>query len=202
MTRKLRIVLASAVALMVISTGGFVALLLTLLAPQSAGSSINSIGGPFTLTASDGRTVTDQTYRGKWVLIYFGYTSCPDACPTALNDMGLALERLGTEAAGLQPVFITVDPKRDTRDMLAEYLKSFDPHVIGLTGGVDQIAATVKEYHVYVSAHPASDGNYTVDHSNFFYLLNPTGKFVNVIPGDLSDEGIATRIGHFMSKTG
>src|SRR5260370_1063828 len=83
--------------------------------------------------------VTDQTYRGKWLLIYFGYTSCPDACPTALNNMGVALDRLGPEAAALQPIFITVDPKRDTREALAEYLTSFDPHIIALTGTEDQI---------------------------------------------------------------
>ena len=146
-------------------------------------------------------TVTDQTYHGKWVLIYFGYTSCPDACPTALNNMGVALDRLGPEAAALQPVFITVDPKRDTREALAEYLKSFDPHIVALTGTEDQIAAVVKEYRVYVSAHQESSGNYTVDHGSFLYLINPEGKFARVIAGDVSGEELAGRLRHWMNKS-
>src|SRR5947199_2146908 len=129
MTRGLRILLACTVALLVVGAGGLAALMLIPSAPQKTNSMLGALGGPFTLTATDGRTVTDQTYRGKWVLIYFGYTSCPDACPTALNNMGVALDRLGPEAAALQPVFITVDPKRDTQETLAEYLKSFDPHI-------------------------------------------------------------------------
>src|SRR5947207_330982 len=125
MTRGPRILLACAVALLVVGTGGLAALMLVPSVPQTTSSMTDALGGPFTLTSADGGSVTDQTYRGKWVLIYFGYTSCPDACPTALNNMGVALDRLGADAAALQPVFITVDPKRDTRDALADYLKSF-----------------------------------------------------------------------------
>lgn len=201
MTRNLRILLTCAVALMVIATAGLTALMMIPSAPQTTNSMVGALGGPFTLTAADGRTVTDQTYRGKWVLIYFGYTSCPDACPTALNNMGIALDRLGPEAGALQPIFITVDPKRDTREMLTEYLKSFDPHIVALTGTKDQIAPVIKEFHVYVSAHPESGSNYTVDHSSFYYLVNPEGKFVRVIAGDVSGEELSARLHHWMSKT-
>ena len=202
MTRGLWLVLISAVALLVISAGGLVALMLIPSAPQTTNSLVGALGGRFTLTATNGRTVTDQTYRGKWVLIYFGYTSCPDACPTALNNMGVALDRLGSEAGALQPVFITVDPKRDTREALAEYLKSFDPHIVALSGTEEQIAAVIKEYHVYASAHPESGGgNYTVDHSSFYYLINPEGRFVRVIAGDVSGEELAARLHHWMNKT-
>ena len=159
--------------------------------PKITSSLTGAIGGPFALTSADGRTVTDQSYRGQWQLIYFGYTSCPEACPTALNNMGVALDRLGPDAASLQPIFITVDPKRDTREALAEYLKSFDPHIVALTGTADQIAAVVKEYHVYVSANSESGCDYTVDHSSFYYLINPDGKFVNVMPGDLPGDDMA-----------
>ena len=145
--------------------------------------------------------VTDQTYRGKWLVIYFGYTSCPDACPTALNNMGVALDRLGPEAAALQPIFITVDPKRDTREALAEYLKSFDPRIVALTGTGDQIAPVVKEYRVYVSLHSETGSDYTVDHSSLYYLINPDGKFVNVLPGDLSGEDMANRLRDLMKQT-
>ena len=187
MTRNIRILLAGAISLMVIATAGLAALMLIPASvPKITSSLASAIGGPFELTAADGRTVTDQTFRGKWLLIYFGYTSCPDACPTALNNMGVALDRLGPDAAAVQPIFIIVDPKRDTQEALAEYLKSFDPHIVALTGTADQIAAVVKEYHVYVSVNSASGGDYTVDHSSFYYLINPDGNFVNVMPGNLS----------------
>ena len=192
MTRNIRILLAGAISLMVIATAGLAALMLIPASvPKITSSLASAIGGPFELTAADGRTVTDQTFRGKWLLIYFGYTSCPDACPTALNNMGVALGLLGPEAATLQPIFITVDPKRDTREVLAEYLKSFDPRIVALTGTAEQIAAVVKEYRVYVSAHSESGGDYTVDHSSLYYLMNPDGKFVNVIPGDLPGDDMA-----------
>lgn len=201
MTRSLWMLLACAVGLFVVGTGGLAALMLIPSAPTTTSSMAGALGGPFTLTATDGRTITDQTYRGKWVLIYFGYTSCPDACPTALNDMGVALDRLGAEAGALQPVFITVDPKRDTREALTEYLKSFDPHIVALTGTEEHIASVIKEFHVYVAAHAENgDGNYTVDHSSFFYLINPKGRFVRVIAGDVSGEDLAARLHHWMNK--
>jgi protein SCO1/2 len=183
MTRGLRIALVCAVALLVIGTGGLAVLMLMPSTPQTTDSMAGALGGPFTLTAMDGRAVTDETYRGKWTLIYFGYTSCPDACPTALNNMGVALDRLGADAAALQPVFITVDPKRDTRTALAEYVKSFDPHIAALTGTNEQIRAVVKEYRVYVEIEPGKGSDYIVNHSSYYYLINPEGKFVRVIAG-------------------
>jgi len=200
MTRNLRILLVCAIAVMFIATAGLAGLMLMPgSAPQIGKSLTGAVGGPFTLTASDGRTVTDRTYRGKWLLIYFGYTSCPDACPTALNDMGVALDRLGPEAAAVQPIFITVDPKRDTREVLSEYLKSFDPHIVALTGTEEEIAAAAKAFRVYYAAHDAA-GGVLVDHSSFFYLIDPQGQSVDLMAGDLAGEGIAARIDHFMRK--
>ena len=194
--------LAGAVSLMVISAGGVAALMLIPASmPKITSSLAGAIGGPFTLTSADGRTVTDRTYRGKWLLIYFGYTPCPDACPTALNNMGVALDRLGPDAAALQPIFITVDPKRDNREVLAEYLKSFDPRIVALTGTADQIVTVVKEYRVYVSAHSESGGDYLVDHSSLYYLINPDGRFVNVMPGDLPGDDMADRLRGLMKHT-
>ena len=161
----------------------------------SAASSV-TIGGPFTLIDTNGKTVTDQTYRGKWILIYFGYTFCPDACPTALNDVSVALEKLGARADRIQPLFITVDPKRDTPQVMAEYLKSFDHRIVGLTGSQAQTDSVAKAYRVY-AASQESDGDhdhYLVDHSAYFYLMNRDGKFVNVIAGDLSGDQIADRL--------
>src|ERR1700738_5390588 len=112
-----------------------------------------TIGGPFTLLTPDGTTVTDQTYRGKWLLVYFGYTFCPNSCPMTLNEIATALEKLGTDAAKLKPLFITVDPQRDTREVLEQYTQSFDPRIVGLTGNPEQIAAVAKEYGAYWAAH-------------------------------------------------
>jgi protein SCO1/2 len=202
MTRTLRILLACSIALMVITAGGLAALLLLPVPlPQSTTSMTGVIGGPFTLVASDGRTVTDQAFRGKWMLIYFGYTSCPDACPTALNNMGVALDRLGSDAASLQPVFVTVDPKRDTPEALAEYLKSFDPHIVALSGTEEQVSAVVKGYRVYVEVQPGGDKDYLVNHSSFFYLINPEGKFVNIVHGNVSGEELADRVRQLMQRT-
>ncbi len=199
MTRNLRILLACAIVLMVAAAGGLAALMLIpASAPQLARSLTGAIGGPFTLTASDGRTVTDRTYLGKWLLIYFGYTSCPDACPTALNNMGVALDRLGAEAVSLQPVFITIDPKRDTQEALAEYLKSFDPHIVALTGTEEQIATVVKAYHIYVEVQSGGGKDYLVNHSSFFYLINPDGKFVNIVRGEASGEELADKVRKLM----
>jgi len=161
--------------------------------PKVATSRTAAIGGPFTLVSTNGDNVTDQTYRGKWLLIFFGYTFCPDACPTALNNISVALENLGADADKLQPLFVTVDPHRDTREVMAEYLKSFDSRIIGLTGPQDQIDRVVKEYRVYVASQKSDsdDENYFVSHSAYLYLMDPQGKFVNVIQGSEGGEEIA-----------
>ena len=163
-------------------------------APKVATSGTAAIGGPFTLVSTNHGSVTDQTYRGKWLLIFFGYTFCPDACPTALNNISVALEKLGADAGKLQPLFVTVDPQRDTREVLAEYLKSFDSRIVGLTGSQDQIDRVVKEYRVYVASQKSEtqgDDNYLVSHSAYIYLMDPQGKFVNVIQGSEAGEEIA-----------
>ncbi|MFH1344101.1 MAG: SCO family protein [Pseudomonadota bacterium] len=169
--------------------------------PKPTTSGAAAIGGPFTLVATNGEVVTDRTYRGKWVLIFFGYTFCPDVCPTALSNMTVAMEKLGSEAAKLQPLFITVDPERDTRDVLTEYLKSFDPRIVGLTGTQAQIGGIVREYRVYVAQQKseASDKEYLISHSGYIYLMNPEGKFVNVIRGGEDGESIAASLRREMS---
>jgi len=160
--------------------------------PAVTYSGTATIGGPFTLVATNGQTISDQTYRGKWVLIFFGYTNCPDACPTALNTISVALEKLGSEAVDLQPLFVTVDPQRDTRDVMAEYLKSFDSRILGLTGTKDQIDSVIKEFHLYVSRDkPDSDGSYFVSHSSYIYLMDRQGTFVDVIQGAADGDAVA-----------
>ena len=161
--------------------------------PRVVSSGTAAIGGPFQLVSTNGHNVTDQSYRGKWLLIFFGYTNCPDACPTALNDISVALEKLGSDAAKLQPLFITVDPARDTREVMSDYLKSFDSRIVGLTGSEEQVDGVVKEYRVYVSRQKpeASGDDYLVSHSAYLYLMDPHGQFVNVIQGSEDGEAIA-----------
>lgn len=144
----------------------------------ATGEPVN-IGGPFRLTDQNGATRTDQDYRGKYMLVFFGYTYCPDVCPTTLAVMKSALDMMGSRADRVVPLFITVDPKRDTPEKLKSYLSSFGPRFIGLTGDDRAIAQVAKEYKVYYQVHPAQNGgDYTVDHSGVVYLMDGSGAFV------------------------
>jgi len=149
------------------------------------------VGGPFTLTTPDGRVVTDRSLRGKWLIIYFGYTFCPDACPTALNDISIALEQLGPLADKVQPLFITLDPERDTAQVMADYVGSFDPRFIGLRGTPEETAAVADEYRVYYAVRQLGHGEYALDHSSFIYVMNPEGEFAKILTGDLPGHQMA-----------
>ena len=156
--------------------------------------SVPHITGHFTLATLDGRPVTDESYRGKWLIIYFGYTFCPDACPTALSNIGSALDRLGSLASQVQPLFVTVDPVRDTTKAMAEYLKSFDPRIIGLRGTPEQTEFVAKQYHVYYRARSLGDGQYAVDHSSYIYVLDPQGEFAGLLTADLPGHQLADEL--------
>ena len=134
MNRRHERIRLSTVGLLILSSIVFASTLVMSQPPARAATSDVTIGGPFTLSAPDGTTVTDQTYRGKWLLVYFGYTFCPNSCPTMLLEIATALEKLGPDAARVQPLFITVDPQRDTPEVLQQYTQSFDPRIVGLTG--------------------------------------------------------------------
>jgi len=152
-----------------------------------------SVGGPFTLVDGDGRTVTDQSFRGKWLVIYFGFTFCPDACPTALNTIAGSLEALGPEAARIQPLFITIDPDRDTPPVMKQYVAAFDDRIVGLTGTPQQIAAVAKAYRVYYKK--VGDGaSYTMDHTTALYVVGPDGRFNSLLPHDLTADEMAKRL--------
>jgi len=162
------------------------------LRPPVTPSGTATIGGPFNLAATNGQSVSDRTYRGRWVLMYFGYTHCPDACPAALNNISAALEKLGGEANTLQPLFVSVDPARDTREVMNDYLKPFDPRIVGLTGTKDQIEDVVKEFHLYVSRMKSADhgDEHIIAHSTYIYLFDPQGTFVDVIQGGATGDEI------------
>lgn len=159
-----------------------------------------TVGGPFTLTAPDGTTVTDETYRGKWLLVFFGYTSCPDICPTTLSEIAAAIEELGPDAAKLQPLFITVDPERDTPEVMGSFTAAFDPRIVGLTGSPQQIAAVSEAYGAYGVARQGEAGgdDYLMDHGTYIYIMNPQGQFVEGLDSDTPSSGIAARLGELV----
>jgi len=136
------------------------------------------IGGPFHLTDQDGRAVSDQDLKGKPALIFFGFTHCPDVCPTTLFDVSEVLRGLGPDANRVGAAFITVDPERDTCASMKDYLSSFDPHLRGLTGDPDAIKAVAKAYRVYYKKVPLEGGDYTMDHTAIVYLMSKDGHFI------------------------
>ncbi|CAA7618185.1 conserved hypothetical protein [Magnetospirillum sp. LM-5] len=160
---------------------------------QSASSGNGAIGGAFTLVDHQGRTVTDQDFRGRWLLIYFGYTFCPDVCPTSLTLMTSALDRLDeVQRAKVTPVFVTVDPVRDTPEVMAGYVSAFTADMVGMTGSEEQVAAAMKAFKVYAAKVKSDDPTaYTVDHSSILYLIGPDGRFVQHFPHGVGVEDIA-----------
>jgi protein SCO1/2 len=160
-------------------------------AEQPAQTAAVSVGGPFTLVDQDGHKKTDRDFRGHFVLLYFGYTYCPDVCPTTLALMADVLERLGPKAARIAPLFITIDPDRDTPAVLKKYLAAFGPRFVGLTGSAADIAKVAHLYRVYYAKNKLAGGNYSVDHSSVIYLLDPNGKFVKAYVDDAPPAAIA-----------
>jgi protein SCO1 len=181
------------VALLLLGTGAFL-----WLSGEAGGP---TVGGPFALVNGDSHPVTDRDFRGKYLLVYFGYTYCPDVCPTTLNAVADALDKLGKTADRLQPLFITVDPRRDTPGVIKQYAAAFSPRVLGLTGTPAEIAAVAKEYHVYYAEHRTGPGpnDYSMDHSSILYLMGPDGRFIAPIRADATGAEIAAEIGKLMS---
>jgi protein SCO1/2 len=139
---------------------------------------VAAIGGPFSLTDQDGRAVTDRDMKGRPFLVFFGFTHCPDVCPTTLFEVSEIFRALGPDADRARALFITVDPERDTPAVMKDYLSSFDPHLSGLTGDPAEIAAVAKAYRVYFKKVPLDEG-YTMDHTAIVYLMDKTGRFVS-----------------------
>lgn len=182
------------VVLVVAGITGFGALWLTRslpVGPISSGTAL--VGGPFSLTDQDGKRVTDHDFRGKYMLIFFGYTFCPDVCPSELQVMSAALDELGAAADKIQPIFITIDPARDNPETLKVYVSNFYPRLIGLTGTDDEIAAVAKAYRVYYAKAQGSENktDYLMDHGTILYLMGPDGKFVTHFTYGTEAKGLA-----------
>lgn len=138
----------------------------------------SAIGGPFQLVDQSGQTVTDKNLQGKPTIIFFGFTHCPDVCPTALFEMSEILRAMDKDANRINAFFVSVDPERDTPAIMKDYLGSFDPHLKGLSGSPEAVAAIVSAYRVYAKKVPLKDGDYTMDHTALIYLMDRDGRFV------------------------
>ena len=160
------------------------------------------VGGPFTLTDHTGKRVTDQDFRGKLLLVFFGFTNCPDVCPTALQVMAAALDKLGPNAARITPVLISVDPAHDTPAVLATYVASFHPRLVGLTGSQAEIDAVAKAYRVYIKKvpDPKSTAGYTIDHSSIIYVIGPDGAYRSHFTHANSPDVMAERLSGLLQK--
>jgi len=173
---RLMIVLGAFVAGLVLCLGAILTLGGSLSAPAVRQAA--AIGGAFQLTDQNGSQVTEQDLKGKPFLVFFGFTHCPDVCPTTLFDVSEVLRKLGPDADRVGALFISVDPARDTPDKLKDYLSSFDPHLRGLTGDEAAITAVAKSYRVYYKKVPLDGGEYTMDHTALVYLMDKEGHFV------------------------
>jgi protein SCO1/2 len=197
-----RFVLVAALfaGLVILGAGAFLALSLHETPRGAAGTLLASaIGGPFRLVDQNGKTVTDADLKGKWSLVYFGYTHCPDACPTALNDIAIALDELGPQRNAVRPVFVTVDPERDTPAVLKSYVTAFDAPILALSGTPEEIAQAAKGYRVYYAKHPEAGGDYSMDHSSVIYVMDPEGRFTASFTQENSPEEIAERLKKLLS---
>ena len=198
-TRPVRTGLAFAgvlLAVALLGTGGALLLL-----GGGPGADPGTVGGPFTLTDGAGRQVTDRDFRGKYLLVYFGYTACPDACPTTLNEIADAMGRLGPDAARVQPIFVTLDPARDTPAVVRDYAAAFGPHIVGLSGTQAQVDQVASEYRIHHAVHRTgpNPGDYTVDHSSVVYLMGPRGRLLAPIRADEAGPAMAADITRHLS---
>lgn len=154
------------------------------------------IGGPFSLVEPGGRRVTEKDYAGRPMLVYFGFTHCPDVCPAGLQVIAAALDRLGDKAKGVTPLFITVDPERDTPEVLGQYVASFHPAIVGLSGTPEDIAGVTKAYRVYATkvANEDAPDRYSIDHSTFMYLMDAKGGYVKHFPHSVDADALAAEL--------
>lgn len=184
-----------------LAAGVMTAVLITILSDQTSGPTTAAtgkalIGGPFNLVDPSGKRVTDKDFAGRPMLVYFGFTHCPDVCPSGLQVIAAALDRLGDKSKDLAPIFITVDPERDTPEVLGKYVASFHKGIVALSGSPDDIAAVTKAYRVYAKKTPdeKNPGEYSVDHSSFMYLMDKNGQFVKHFPHSVDAEKLADEL--------
>ena len=154
-----------------------------------------ALGGPFTLVDHTGRTVTERDFAGRPLLVYFGFTYCPDVCPTELGTIAAALDAMGTAGERVTPVFVSIDPERDTPAAMADYVARFHPRMVGLTGSAEQVAQAARAYRVYYAkVRPRDSSDYLMDHSSFIYLVGPDGRVRSLFRPETTPEAIAAAV--------
>ncbi len=200
--RKIRLVLWATVGIAALGTTALLTGIVPLNKPLPASSSsgVADIGGPFKLTSHKGRPVTDADLRGRPFLVFFGFTHCPDVCPTTLAALTARYEALGPSAKELTTILVTVDPERDTQELLALYMEAFDPSFIALRGSVAEIDAMVKTYRAYAQKVPLAGGEYTMDHSGSVYMMDRAGRFVGTLDRHESEEVQLAKLRRLIGK--
>lgn len=181
----------------ILGIGGGVLANRTLLSGEQETGGTPLIGGPFELIDHQGESVTEATFAGRYMLVYFGYSYCPDICPTSLQTMTTAYDLLSAaEQAEVEPIFVTVDPERDTVAAIADYVSLFHEDLIGLTGSVEKVNDAAKAYRVYhaKAVDEASSADYLVDHSSFYYLMGPDGRYLRHFNHDTTEEDMAAGV--------
>ena len=201
MPRRSVLLFAALVLLIAAGLGGYAYMSRELHRPQGFGTAL--VGGPFSLVNQDGRRVTEKDFLGKYMLVFFGYTYCPDVCPTELQVMTAALDQMGPEADRIQPVFVSIDPARDTPDVLKAYVANFGPRLAGLTGTPEEVANIAKAYRVYYAkaGNSSSTTDYLMDHSSIIYLMGPDGSFVKHMPYTTDAGKLATDLKETLSTS-
>jgi protein SCO1/2 len=172
--------LAVPLAALVFSVAVTAVALVLVLAP-SKNSGAPAVGGPFSLVSQEGKPVTERDFAGRPYLVFFGFTHCPDVCPTTLFQMSEMLGKMGEKGRDLRALFITVDPERDTPEVLKDYLSSFDDRIIGLTGDQASVEAAIRSFRGFARKVPGQEGDYTMEHTSFVYLMGPDGSFLGTV---------------------
>lgn len=169
--------------------------------PEATSSPQAGPGGPFTLVDTTGRPFTEAGLKGRWSIVFFGFTFCPDVCPTTLDTLGRTLDLLGPDGKKVQIIFVSVDPERDTPAQMAAYLDNpaFPPGVVGLTGTPEQVAAVARAYKVYYEKQGEGDA-YLINHSSISYLMDPSGQFARVLPYGMAPEALAGQVRDAMKR--
>jgi cytochrome oxidase Cu insertion factor (SCO1/SenC/PrrC family) len=170
--------------------------------PMGSGTAL--IGGPFTMVNQKGETVTEKNFEGKYTIYFFGFTFCPDVCPTELQVLTAALKELGPDAAKITPVFVSVDPERDSPKIIGEYVANFDPRFVGLTGTPEQLAVMARAFHIYYKkvANENDAQNYGMDHPSILYLMEPDGKFAKHFPYTTDAKKLALELKSVLEASG
>ena len=195
-TARLLILSTAFLASLVLCLGIVLFLVDRLSAPGA--QQVAAVGGPFQLIDQDGKSITDRDLRGRPFLVFFGFTHCPEICPTALFEISEVMRALGKDADRTRALFITVDPERDTAPVLKDYLSNFDPHLVGVTGDPVGIAAVTKAYRAYYKKVPLPQGGYTMDHTAIVYLMDKEGHFVSPFKLDRSAEAAAAELRRYL----